>query len=250
MKKLGKIKLLAVSVLIMLGMSSCLKNSDPDFAIGANPCFILQEGTNNFRPVMRVYAFESIQSISLKYTPAGELPNQSYMFSAADQTKTQWWLSDIYGSSSSNEIPNGTFTITASNLESQPASLSIPVDIDKKLGELNFKNFAYTVNDGITAELDKVENATDYVLMFKFKDQGDWLFTSISVNSEGAENSPVKVSLTPSKLTSLFGNLEKGTTMTVAIGAAYAKSGSLPLIATSRSGILNITWGEDSTSAE
>lgn len=243
MRTLGKFKLLAVSALIVLGMSSCLKNSDPDFAIGANPCFILQEGANDFRPVMRVYAYESIQSASVKYTPSPDtLEKKSYYLSAADQAKTQWWLSAGYGSSSSREIPNGTFTVTASNLENQPASLSIPVSIDKKLGELNFKKLTYTANDGITAEFDKVENATDYVLMFKFEEQKDWLFTSISV---GTENTSVTASLTPAKLTGLFGNLEKGTIMTVAIGAGYAKTGSVPLIAIGKT--LFIKWGTDNT---
>ena len=43
MRTLGKLKLIAVSAALVLGMSSCLKN-DKKFAIYASPAYILQEG--------------------------------------------------------------------------------------------------------------------------------------------------------------------------------------------------------------
>ena len=41
MRTLGKLKLIAVSAALVLGMSSCLKN-DKKFAIYASPAYILQ----------------------------------------------------------------------------------------------------------------------------------------------------------------------------------------------------------------
>lgn len=45
MRTLGKLKLIAVSAALVLGMSSCLKN-DKKFAIYASPAYILQEGNS------------------------------------------------------------------------------------------------------------------------------------------------------------------------------------------------------------
>lgn len=247
MRTLGKIKLLAISALIVLGMSSCLKNSDPDFGIGINPCFILQEGANDFKPVMRVFAYEAIQKVNVQYNPAHDSLDVKtlYLFSAVDQAKTQWWLGSSYGSDISTEnIPNGTFTISASNLEGKVTSVPISVNLDKKLGELNIRKLTYTINDGISAEFDKVENATDYVLMYQFKDQKGWAFVPLSVKSS---DSPITGLLNPSQLIGLFGNLEKGTTFKVTIGAVYPKPGSIPLIAIQRGHSVEITWGTDNT---
>ena len=62
MRTLGKLKLIAVSAALVLGMSSCLKN-DKKFAIYASPAYILQEG-NRYQLQIQVQGNEQIKSAS------------------------------------------------------------------------------------------------------------------------------------------------------------------------------------------
>lgn len=245
MRTLGKFKLLAVSALIVLGMSSCLKNSDPDFGIGISPCFILQEGTNNFRPVMTVYSLslEPMQNVSVKYQPAHDSLNMGtlYSFSPVDQSKTTWWLSPTYGSGSSKNIPNGIFNVQASNLEGKVSLLPVTVDIDKKLEVINIKKLTYTASNGVSAEWEKVENATAYVMLYKFENQKEWRPVAWR---EG--NSP---SLTSGTFNDSY--IKKGDVIDVTVGTIYNgnPNKSISLIALGGNQ-LRISWGTDTPSAE
>ena len=76
MRTLGKLKLIAVSAALVLGMSSCLKN-DKKFAIYASPAYILQEG-NRYQLQIQVQGNEQIKSAS------ASLNGKNYSFSAVE----------------------------------------------------------------------------------------------------------------------------------------------------------------------
>ena len=76
MRTLGKLKLIAVSAALVLGMSSCLKN-DKKFAIYASPAYILQEG-NSYQLQIQVQGNEQIKSAS------ASLNGKNYSFSAVE----------------------------------------------------------------------------------------------------------------------------------------------------------------------
>ena len=71
MRTLGKLKLIAVSAALVLGMSSCLKN-DKKFAIYASPAYILQEG-NRYQLQIQVQGNEQICTVLL-ILPLRRLP--------------------------------------------------------------------------------------------------------------------------------------------------------------------------------
>lgn len=240
MKTLGKLKLLTVSALLVLGMSSCLKTSDPDFQFGISPAYVLQTGTGDaakFRPVMRLYAYEAFASATIKYTPANDkIDVQSYDFIKGANTAERW-LGGLWSTPVSDSIPNGTFAITASNLEGKLASASVLVSLDKKLGEIK-SEISYTAAKGVAAKWEKVDNASTYALLYKTKDMEDWALLNWA---EGATSTSTSGTYN--------GNVEKGTEMKIAVGAYYGGSSySLPLVKAGSA--MSITWGTDSPVAE
>lgn len=240
MKTLGKMKLLAVSALLVLGMSSCLKNSDPDFQFGISPAYVLQTGTGDaaqFRPVMRLYAMEAFASASIKFTPANDKIEAGPFTFVAGANSAEKWLGGSYGTSASDSIPNGTFTITATNAEGKPASASVLVSLSKKLGELTSK-INYTAAKGVEASWEKVDNATTYALLYRTEDMKDWALLNWA---EGATSTSTSGTYN--------GNVEKGTRMVIAVGAYYGGSSySLPLV--KAGDYLSITWGTDNPSGD
>lgn len=235
MKTLGKLKLLTVSALLVLGMSSCLKTSDPEFQFGASPAYILQTGTGDnakFQPVMRIYAYEAFANASVTFTPANDKIQAGPFTFIAGNNAGEKWLSTSYGIGASDSIPNGTYTVTASNQEGKTATLSALASLSKKLGEIE-STISYTAANGVKAEWKKVENATNYYLMYRTTDMKGWAYWSFSKIDED-------------KLSGTFNeNIASGTELQIAVGACCTGgSYSMPLF---RCGTpIEITWGTDS----
>lgn len=236
MKTFGKIKLLLLFATIALGMTSCLKSSDPEFQFGISPLYILQtkDGEKDqFRPVMRIYAYEAIKNASVKYTPANDKINAGNYRFVAGNVQTEKWL---YGMLS-DSIPNGNYLLVASNQEDKQASLTILADINKKLGAVE-STITYNVNDGIKAEWKKVDNATNYCLLYRTSEMQDWAYLNWN---EGTSSSLEKGTSKP--------NIENGTRVTFAVGAYYSQNPySMPLIKAGEK--LIVTWGTNPESAE
>lgn len=235
MKTLGKLKLLTVSALLVLGMSSCLKTSDPEFQFGASPAYILQTGTGDnakFQPVMRIYAYEAFANASVTFKPANDKIQAGPFTFIAGNNAGEKWLSTSYGTGASDSIPNGTYTVTASNQEGKTATLSALASLSKKLGEIE-STISYTAANGVKAEWKKVDNATHYYLMYRTSDMKGWSYWSFSKIDED-------------KLSGTFNeNIASGTELRIAVGACcMGGSYSMPLFQCGTP--IDITWGTDS----
>lgn len=224
MRTLGKLKLLTASALLMIGMSSCLKSSDPGFQFGVMQPYMMQKGHGDnatFAPAIRIYAYEPILKAVAEYK------GETYSFSAANTDKTvmDMSLGYIY---TADSIPNGVYTISASNVQGETASLPLTFDIDKRLGELKVTSFTYKASEGIKASWEKTDNASAYYLLVR---SGDDRFWQIYNWAEGA---------LPELTSGTFrANWEKGTEIEVAVAAGYR------LLFTAGP-TEHITWGTDS----
>lgn len=209
MRTLGKLKLIAVSAALVLGMSSCLKN-DKKFAIYASPAYILQEG-NRYQLQIQVQGNEQIESAS------ASLNGKNYSFSAVEGSQNFLMQINAY-SASTDTISEGLCTVTASNAEGNSAVSQLQFySTDKKIGNVMLTKFSYSGADGkVTAEWNKVENAEAYYLLYRIKSSsmmfGDnmWLpYVQLSVTDK--EN--------PSATTSI--PFTEGGEYEIAIGATY-----------------------------
>lgn len=236
MKTFGKIKLFALSATLFLGMTSCLKSSDPQFQFGVNPMYIFQTGEGesaSFQPVMRIYAYEALKNASVKYTPANDKINAGSYYFMPGSVQTERWLSGI----PSDSIPNGTYLLVASNQEDEQASLTILADINKKLGAIE-SELTYSVNTGIKATWEKVDNATNYCLLYRTDSMKDWALLNWN---EGTSSSLKEGTCNP--------NIENGTQVTFAVGAYYSYNPySIPLV--KAGDVLRVTWGTNPESEE
>ena len=104
MRTLGKLKLIAVSAALVLGMSSCLKN-DKKFAIYASPAYILQEG-NRYQLQIQVQGNEQIKSAS------ASLNGKNYSFSAVEGSQNFLMQINAYSAPTLDTIKEQATTIT------------------------------------------------------------------------------------------------------------------------------------------
>ena len=153
MRTLGKLKLIAVSAALVLGMSSCLKN-DKKFAIYASPAYILQEG-NRYQLQIQVQGNEQIKSAS------ASLNGKNYSFSAVEGSQNFLMQINAYSAPTLDTIKEGLCTVTAFNAEGNSAVSQLQFyGTDKKIGNVTLTKFSYSGADGkVTAEWNKVENA-------------------------------------------------------------------------------------------
>lgn len=169
MRLLGKMKLLAFSAVILFGMSACLKSSDPGFQFGVSSVYMLQSGsdaTARFSPMMQIYAYEPIQRAEVTNT-------NSLIFTTHAVNSTRTVIDLLPITSSVDSIPNGIYTINASNAEGEIASLPITFSIDKRLGEFKVNSLTYT-EGGIKASWDLAAQATGYYLLVREKGSKVW----------------------------------------------------------------------------
>lgn len=174
MKTLRRVKLLAVSVFIILGMSSCLKKSDPDFALGMRYAYILQKGSGSmveYYPAIQLTSNMVMKSASCKFE------NKKFYFEQVDGMGG--YLMELTSSMNIgvDTIENWTCTINATSATEQPegATLQFTFAEVKTLGNFKVKELKYTASDNkITAKWNKVTNATDYYLVIKQKPSKMW----------------------------------------------------------------------------
>lgn len=160
MRTLGKLKFIAVAAILVLGMSSCLKN-DNKFAIYASPAYVLQEGSR-YQLQIQVQGSEQIKSAS------ASLNGKNYTFSGVEGSQNFLMQINAY-SASTDTISEGLCTVTAYNVEGKSAVSQLQFySTDKKIGNVTLTKFSYTGADGkITAEWNKVENAEAYYLLYR-----------------------------------------------------------------------------------
>ena len=196
MKTFGKLKLLAIGVLLMAGMSSCLKSSDPGFGIAPYLAYIEQDGhgkSARFMPAMQLFGNQPID-VSLA-SPVCKFENNNYMFQA-DTVKS--WICSI--------------TAVSKTEEPEQASTSFSFRAKKALGEFDVESLAYSGTDSkVTGEWKKVENAEEYILVYRESSNRMWLpaaeFTVVEKDGKITANATLS-------------GATKGATMDIAVAAS------------------------------
>lgn len=157
MKKLKK--LLFVSALLVVGMSSCNKIPDPVFELNMLNPYVSQLAPDRFVPYFYVqptyygnYIIKTAKATNGEQTYT--LSNIGYGVQTAD-------------GQSSSSLPQGTFTITATNTVGETNSIAVTFDLktDQIMSELVVDSLIYSVDEGIRAGWQPVENATAYCLV-------------------------------------------------------------------------------------
>lgn len=229
MKTFGKLKLAAVSALIVLGMSSCLKNDDPDFAIGTQSAYILQEGSGTsarFMPAIRLMGNRALQSATC------QLDGETYRFSKVEANNPYYMEIEPSYQYSTDTIMDWTCKLSATSTEETPVTVqtSFSFTAGPKLGAFNVTELKYIGNSNkVEGKWNKVDNASGYCLMIKLQNSKMFIpYKEISVGSGDELSGSVSIPL------------ENGAKCDIAIGAINK---SKSIITISRS--LSITAGTD-----
>lgn len=179
MKTFGKLKLFVTGILLMASMSSCLKNSEPDFGIAPYLAYIKQDGhggSARFMPVMQLFGNQSIE-VSFN-SPVCKFENKNYVFEAVAGTNNT--LLELTSSLNSpvDTVKQWTCSITAISKTEEPESASVSFSFTPKktLGEFDVESLAYSGSDNkVTGEWKKVENAEEYILVYREASNRMWL---------------------------------------------------------------------------
>lgn len=155
------LKLWAVIVLLLLGMSACLNDDDDSLSIYVQYPYVLQNDNGTFTPQMQLYGY-NLKSAFLNV--AGE----RFTFSALNDYT--WELPNGLFTTQLDSIPYGYYTLTATSTDGKAENLTVGFsESKKKIGEINLSKFEYNAtNNKIELELaDSVQNASAYLLMIK-----------------------------------------------------------------------------------
>ena len=181
MKTFHQLKQMAAVLLLAAGMTSCLKTSEPDFAIAPAVAYILQEGTgDNARFTPCVYLLGNKPIAHSIMSPRCEFEEKNYYFEEVSGSAGYYLEMTSPMNSPVDTVKAWTFTIKAeSKVESETekpeyAVLSTMFASAKSLGAFTADELEYK-DDKVTATWDKVENAEVYVLMYRRGTSNMWL---------------------------------------------------------------------------
>ena len=154
--------------------------------------------------------------------PGGE----SILMTQLDGYSGITWVSNTSYGSEMDKLPSGTFTITAYNQEEEPAQgvavINNTTEMKAKLkGDVEFKD------SKITATFNKVEGATDYLVMIK-KSRSSIFYTSITVANYSAtelEKANWTVTIDENTYSSKVSSLEAGSYFLTIAAAVSSSSG-------------------------
>lgn len=210
MKTLGKLKLLTVSAFIVLGMSSCLKVSDPDFGVGLNIAYIQQRGTGEqatFMPMIQIQGNKPIKSATAKFE------DLTYYFEPVENTGNYFMELTSFVNSPVDTVKNWSCSISATSVDETPESYSSQFTFAtvETLGDFEVTAFQFTGFDGkITCKFNQVVNATNYYAMLMLEGSNMWIPVA-DISTSGTE----------AELTGICSlNLTKDTQYNIAIAAA------------------------------
>lgn len=199
MKFLGKLKLFAIGVLLTTGMTSCLKSSDPDFAIVPYVAYIEQDGfgsTADFKPMIQLYGNQPIE-VTMG-SPVCRFEGKNFYFEAvAGMNNSLLELTSVMNSSI-DTVKSWTCSITATSKTEEPetASTSFSFAPKSSLGEFEVESLAYNGADNkVTGVWNKVVNAEKYFLVYRESSSRMWLpideFTVVENNGKMTANATV-----------------------------------------------------------
>lgn len=172
---------MAAVLLLAAGMTSCLKTSDPDFAIAPASAYILQEGTgDNARFTPYIYLWGNKPIVCSMMSPRCKFEGNNYYFEEVSGSYGYYLEMTSSMNFFVNTIKDWTFTIEAeSKVESETEQSEYAVYSDtftsaESLGEFTADELEYE-NGRVTATWDKVENAESYILMSRRSTSNMWL---------------------------------------------------------------------------
>ena len=161
MKTFGKLKLLALSVLLVLGMSSCLKTDDSLNLYLQYP-YILQNSYGEYVPQMRITGSEPLHSASLN------LGESTFKFTKLNDYVWEIPADNIFSQLDTSAA--GNYLLTATGTSGKTNSLTLGIFASgKKIGDIDLKQMNYLpAGNEVSIELtDSVKNADSYCLMMK-----------------------------------------------------------------------------------
>ena len=158
MKTLKTLKLLSISALVVLGMSSCEKIPDPEFGLAALNPYVEQLSDGRFVPYF--------------YVQPTYYANFYIKKATASNGKITYSMSNIgYGcqtsaNQSDNKLPEGTYVIKVTATTGETDSLKVTFDLKESqiMGDLVVDSLIYDPSDGIKAGWQAVTNADAYCL--------------------------------------------------------------------------------------
>lgn len=236
MRTLRKFQLLAISTILLLGVSSCFKAKEPTFTAVVGTAYINQAG-NYFKPYIYVYEAYSRQFATIHVTNSTEeYPMKT--IGIGKQTDLSSYLYPLLTS-----IPTGKFDITTIGADGEQSSTSITFNIKESqiMGNLNVKTLTYTASDGVKGEWEAVTNATAYVLAI----------TPIYKDAMGldiyAEPETAFLYWDANDKTALSGTIKEGyfvNGQTYSIAVAAISGSQFPDVLVQKGSPLIITWGK------
>ena len=183
MKTFLNLKQYLILFAAIFSLTSCLKSDDPAFQIVATG-YINQTVTetgegeniteiNKFSPVIIVYGNDYIASCSATGSSSGIMSSAKL-----DDYGANWQITSLQASS---ELPKETYSISATNADSDPATFSLSFNtttqsMEGKLkGSIDYDSQAKK----LTFEFNKVKNATGYLLLLKSSRGGTFYQSTI-----------------------------------------------------------------------
>lgn len=152
-------KLLFASALLVVGMSSCTKIPDPEFSLEMQKPYVNQFSKTSFAPYFYVQPLYFANYI-IKNAKATNGLKTYTLSNIAYGVQTSEGQSD-------SELPEGTYTITATSTGGDVSSISTTFNLspDQIMGDLVVDSLIYSAKDNvIKAGWQPVENATAYCL--------------------------------------------------------------------------------------
>ena len=229
MKTFGKLKLMVIGILLMAGMSSCLKSSDPSFGIAPYLAYIVQEGhgeTAEFTPAMQLYGNKPIDVSTT--SPVCKFENRNYYFEPVAESNNALFELTSAMNTSVDTVKAWTCSITAISKTEEPESASISFSFTPKkvLGEFNVASLTYNGADNkVTGEWMKVDNASEYILVYRKGSRRMWLPVATFVVAE--KDGKITANATLNGIT-------KDSTMEIAVAASngtfWSIEGRKPII--------------------
>ncbi len=162
MKTLAKLFIVSAC---MVGMTSCLKNSDPDFGITQGNWYILQKNEvagNDTVPKFAPYIWFATNEIMAQ----ASVTSQSYPLGVPGKLTNYFWMSKVPDYDYKAELENQSYTFTGANADGEKViyTVQMGVEADKAIGDFNAE-FTYASSKGITVKWGDVKNAGYFELV-------------------------------------------------------------------------------------
>lgn len=231
MKTILNLKQCLILFAAVFSLTSCLKSDDPDFQIYGGAC-VKQELTkisgvdgeeatysSKFKPLIfiRGYNYEQITNCTVSGGTGTTM-----LMGKVDDYGYIWQTSVI---SSSTDFPNGTYVVTATDVEGEQAQTSASFSSSSQTMKNKLEGSIAYESNKLTFEFNKVENATAYIVVAKSSSDATFFeFTTIQEYTE-AQISNGALSLEKSSIDSKITQAGKYELTTIAI--VSSNSGNL-----------------------